>query len=451
MKIFKKNVCILLILVISVSVCSCGYNLFGTDTDRYAVALSGEKREIGYDDYTSNEYKSFNLKLQDFSARLSELLYKEFGKEPENAAFSPVSVYMALALAAECSDGQTREEILEALDMSYEEISEFTGILYALSNEEHYYYPEYSQKKAVSAFSELNNSIWLDGDVRINKKNALAFAENFNADIFDVDFESGEANKVIKQYIDEKTRGLIDGDIEMSTETVFVILSTLYLKEIWLEMGKELEKTDEKYEFKSAVGNRKSVNLLESKYISGNAYIGENYKSFYAQTKHGYKLHFILPDEGVSVGDVFTSDIIKNVLAINDYGGTDDINKESHKTRVIFPAFDADFDDDINTVLREDLGISRMFSPKDADFSALSHNSGFNLFCNKVVHKTAVRVDEAGIEGAAITAVSLDNSAPPPPPYKTIYHDLLIDRSFGFILTDYNGTPLFSGVINEIN
>ncbi len=447
MKKTKKAISVLLILVISISICACDFNLFGVNTDNYAVALSSGKKEVEYSVYKSDEYTAFNSKLTDFSSKISALLYKEFGDGNENISFSPVSVYMALALAVECSDGQTREEILEALGMSYEDVSEFTSILYSKRNTSYYYNGALTGQKKVCAFEEMHNSVWIDGSISVNKENAAKLAKNFNADIFSVNFKNGEADRVIKQYINDKTHGLVDGDVKMDEETVFTLLSTLYLKEIWLELGKELDKTDEKYDFKNTNGNTTSTKLLKTNYISGRAYGGENYKSIFARTNHGYKLHFILPDEGVSAGDVFTEKNISEILSITDYESVDDEARQIHYTRVFFPEFEASFDGNIDSVLQDGLGIMEMYSPTNADFSALVNSTGQNLFCQKTVHKTNIKVDARGIEGAAITAM-LGAGAAGPPPYEKVYHDFIVDRAFGFILTDPHGTVLFSGVVN---
>ena len=48
---------------------------------------------------------------------------KTFAEEGENFAVSPLSVYLSLAVAAECSAGETKEEILSAMDISYDVLS----------------------------------------------------------------------------------------------------------------------------------------------------------------------------------------------------------------------------------------------------------------------------------------------------------------------------------------
>ncbi len=446
MKNAEKIICIILALAMCIGITACS----GEDkinTDDFAISLAGKKGETNLFLSYDPEHQEFISDLSLFSANLCDALFREFNTDKNNLCFSPVSVYMALALAAECTGGQTRAQLLDALGMSYEEVKEFTGILYSVCNRSYTGYTATGKEKTV-AFSELNNSVWLDGSVGIDKHSADSLAKNYNADIFGVDFGSGEADRVIKQYISDKTHGLIDGDIRMDPLTVCVLLSTLYLKDVWFEGTRTLEKTDKTYEFKNSDGSSSKLRLLMSEYLFGNSYKGENYESFYAETMHGYKLHFMLPDSGSLIGDVFTEDNISKLLSVKSYGGEDEENRQVHYTRVLFPEFEAKFDGDIEKVLEQSLGITDLFSEEKAEFSALSYDYQYNLFCQKVVHKTVLKVDEQGIEGAAITAMALNGSAGPGT-YEKIYHDLVIDRAFGFILTDPQGVVLFAGAVNS--
>ncbi len=81
--------------------------------------------------------------------------YLENSKE-ENFCVSPISVYMALALAIEISNGNTREEILKAVGVTYEEVLQFTSYLYAFANETIY---STENPEEVAAMKELHNSL----------------------------------------------------------------------------------------------------------------------------------------------------------------------------------------------------------------------------------------------------------------------------------------------------
>jgi hypothetical protein len=59
-------------------------------------------------------------------------------------------------------------------------------------------------------------------------------------------------------------------------------------------------------------------------------------------------------------------------------------------------------------------------------------------------------VDRRGIEGAAVTYIPMAG-APGPGEYERVYLDFIVDRAFGFVITDRNDITLFSGVVNEID
>ncbi len=446
MKMLKKMRIVIALILLS-AMCLSGCSWFGSvDYKPYSVALAANEMEVTYSDSKDEDYLAFMAKFYAFSALLSDELYDEFGEESDNICFSPISVYMALAMAAECANGETRAEILDALGMTYEEVSEFTRVLYAFCNEIFTYENVLGNEKS-SGSKELTNSIWLDKSVSLNMDTANALADNYNADVFSVPFSNGEAKKALESYIEDKTHGLIDGKLDMDPMTVVTILNTLYVKDVWNDLGKELSKTSEKYDFKNSNGSEKSTYLLRSYYEGGKAYEGEDYYTFYAVTENGLKLHFILPKDGVSVSDIFDEDTISTVLSLKDYGGIDHANSQIHNTRVLFPEFEADFDNDISGVLKNELGIEKLFTENECDLSFISPYE--SIWCDSVVHRTKLTVDEMGIEGAAITAMMLAGSADPGN-YERVYHDFVIDRAFGFVLTDEYGAALFSGVVNYI-
>ena len=55
-------------------------------------------------------------------------------------------------------------------------------------------------------------------------------------------------------------------------------------------------------------------------------------------------------------------------------------------------------------------------------------------------------VDKSGIEGAAVTLVGDTEGAED----KIVFEDFVLDRAFGFVITDSRDITLFSGVVNKI-
>jgi serine protease inhibitor len=87
-----------------------------------------------------------------------------------------------------------------------------------------------------------------------------------------------------------------------------------------------------------------------------------------------------------------------------------------------------------------------MFSPEECDFSNIIDET---VACDGVVHKCELKVNRKGIEGAAVTYIPLCGAVGPGQ-YKDVYHDFIVDRAFGFIITDNYGVVLFCGVVNNV-
>ena len=59
--------------------------------------------------------------------------------------------------------------------------------------------------------------------------------------------------------------------------------------------------------------------------------------------------------------------------------------------------------------------------------------------------------EQEGIEGAAVTVIAGDGSAAPgEEEFEKVYLDFVVDKTFGFIVTDARDVPLFTGIINGI-
>ena len=437
----KKIISLILILTICFAISSCAVN-----PENYSLALAAKAMEVKHSDAKQEGYEDFIDKLDAFAAKLTYEVYADSNKQ-SNICISPVSVYMALALATECANGETRDEILNAVGVTYDEVKNFTKVLYGFSNRE-YYYTNMLNNKKILAFEELANSIWVDKNITLKEDGINNLANNFNCDLFSVNFKTSEGEKAINAYIKEKTHGIIDSDIDLSPETLITLINTFYLKEVWNEDGDELKFTDKAYDFKNADGSVKNTKLLQGYYFNGNIYEGEGYTSFYTRTDHGFDIKFILPTDGHTLDEVFTSENIYNINNLEDYGYIDEENKLLHHTRVFFPEYKASFDGDLAEILKNDFGINKLFDFEQCDFSNATDEQ---LACDGVIHKCSIDVNDKGIEGAAVTVMPMAGAAGPLEGYEEVYHDYIVDRAFGFVITDSYGAVLFSGVVNSVN
>lgn len=411
--------------------------------DEMAVASAADPLEVSYSEATSEDYRAFVDKVSRFAARLTYEVYSDSDKE-SNLCISPVSVYMALALVVACADGATRDEMLSAVGVTYDEVKSFTKVLYSLANQR-YGYTDDGGNERVSGMLELANSIWADDGVALNDAGVAALAGDYHADLYRVDFESDDAENAIASYIKDKTHGLIDGPVTVPPMTLISLINTFYLKDAWNGIGRDLPFTEESYTFRNTDGSTVETRLLEGYYFAGRAYQGDGYTSFYTRTDKGMTLTFLLPDGGHTLDEIFTAENIYGAQTRKDYGHQDDENRLLHYTRVLFPEYEAGYDGDLAGILQNDFGILSAFDLAQGDFSGITEEK---IALLSAVHKCRLIVDKKGIEGAAATM--MDGGASGMPVYEEVYHDYTVDRGFGFVITDSFGSVLFSGAVNTV-
>ncbi len=375
---------------------------------------------------------------KEFAAAFTPEAVKE---RTENTAVSPVSVYLALGLAAECAAGETREELLHALKTDGSSLktgySDFYRSVIAM----------YGSGKDIEARVDVGNSVWVQDGFPVKQDCIDVLSNSYLCYSYAADFyqDNKAANEAVRAFVKEQTHGLIDQDFELSDETAFALINTLYLKEIWGH-GEGLDFTEAQYDFTQGDGSTKKCNLLCGAYQRGQIYEAETFTHFYVTTLHGYRLKFLLPKEGHTAQEVFTEENFALVNDMTDYRAFEDDGQTQYFTRCLFPEFEASYNADVKEILKK-MGIYALFSGEDCDFSTLTDEW---VKCEKVQHVTKLEVDKVGIEGAAVTIVDMEVESGPPGMFEGICADFTVDRAFGFLLTDRFDTVLFSGIVNNI-
>ena len=418
-------------------------NMSGGNANLLSAAAKAE--EFTYNEFKEQSYKDIQAGANAFAYDFSALAYSDFGKS-DNLAVSPVSVYMALSIAAECAAGQTREEIVNALGVPYDTLKrDFEKLYRSLIAE------RTTQNGGLISKLSLTNSLWLNSGIESFSAKDLcvkSLSENYYCHSYSADFtnDNENANLALKQFVKKQTNNLINRDFNISNSASFILMNTLYLKDLWNYEGRDLTFTPGKYDFKATDGAVKSLKLLRSYYTLGRSYESRTFTHYYALTSTGYKIKFILPKEGYSVADVFTAENIEEVNTIDTYNAYDHENLLRYHTRCLFPEFKASFDKNVRSILEEKFGVSLMFDAARSDFGSISD---LPHYCSEVRHVTSLKVDRKGIEGAAVTVEPM-SGAPGPDEYTDVYEDFVIDGAFGYMITDRYDTVIFAGVINSV-
>lgn len=451
----KKVFQLLIISICFISLCACNLQTPNNKTDNPNVSLgsnvlmkASEKVDIAEMElHVNSQYQEFVRKLQVFSAKLSVSAYKDSDKS-KNLCISPVSVYMALAMTITSANGVAKDELLNAVGVTEEEVNNFTKYLYSSLKQEKYKYDDVLGEEKLASILDLNNSIWIDPSVELKQTGLENLANNFMADSFYAPFrtENEKANQLLSKYIEDKTRGLIKPKLELEDSTLFALVNTLYMKDFWAGCDDKLNFTKNEYGFTTSNNEIIKKLFLESTYNIGRVMETETYKHFYVSTDSGYILKLFVPKDGYSLDDVFTEENLLDINRTKRYNVHDDVvtSRVEHQTRTIFPAFEASYNKDLVEMFEKDFNVKSIFAPG-------KHLTGLtdidNLFIKSIVHQTKLKVDETGIEGAAVTIVVVGDESVGP---IIELHDFVIDKAFGYLLTDSYGNVLFSGVVNTV-
>lgn len=395
--------------------------------------------EYNYKEINEENYINYLNKLKTFYSTLSSDIYSEFGDDYSNICISPISIYMALSLVVECTNSNTRQEILDAIGVTYEELLQYTKLIYSQLNSLD------KEGNKVLLQEILTNSIWFDESIVLKDIGLTSLSENFNCSSYSTPFRTNNktANKALKDFVKKNTNGLINNDFNLDPNTLIALVNTFYLKEVW-DYEDDLSFTNDKYTFTNYDKTTKKLELLKGYYNQGRVYEADMYNSFYTMTAHGYYIKFIVPKNEYNVDDIYTKDILEEIMNMNGYNALDEENKKIYKTRCFFPEFKANFNEDIKSILEEQMNIKTLFTTS-ADFSNITSEDVFGL---GVVHQTKLNVDKKGIEGAAVTIVMVGDASVGE--YEVIKQDFIIDRDFAFVIHDYSGNVVFTGVVKEI-
>ena len=406
------------------------------------LKLAKSDDSIEEKDASSLGFKGFVDGLSQFSGDFTYHYYQTFDEKNSNSVVSPLSVYSAFLIASGITAGNTRKEILDTLNAKDDtNLLSYIRTLYNVSQKE----KETEKEGEFSLKEMLGNSIWFDKSVSLKDGILDKLSQNLYTSSYGVDFqkENEKSNKAIDEYVEKMTNGIIKPNFDFEDTTQVVLMNTLYLKTLWNEFGKDLELSKNTFTFTERDSSKNDTKLLVFPETTGRAFKGKDYSSYRVVTDGGMSLRFILPDRGKDVCDAMNGETIYEVIKAT-YDGIDDKEGKEYLTTCYFPQFTAESNHDISTVMT-DMGIHDFFG-KNCDHSPLTDAK---LSFDKVKHIAKLEVGKKGIEGAAVTVVEGD-SCSAPSEYEKIHEDFIVDRAFGYVLTDRYGIPLFSGVTNTI-
>ena len=361
-----------------------------------------------------------------YAATMAEFLGDNGG---ENAVYSPLNLYLALAMLAECTDGDSRGQILALLG-----VDDLDALRAQAQNLWRANYRDDGQTTSLLA-----NSVWLDEALTYNEDTLNTLADTYYASSYRGEMGSEELNRALQSWLNDNTGGLLEeyaGQIETEPDTLLALASTIYFQASWADEFDESATAPRT--FHAADGDRSTDFMHQSE--MGNYYWGEDFSAVAKPFQNGGEMWLILPDEGVAPEELLAGDTLTSFLL----AGYEWENQQYHQINLSMPRFDVEGEINLIGGLQE-LGVTDVFDPSQADFTPML-GEGVDAYVNQANHAARVRVDEEGCEGAAFTVIMAAEGAPAPG--EEI--DFVLDRPFLFAVTSQTGQLLFVGIVNRV-
>lgn len=355
----------------------------------------------------------------------------QFLQGDENTVFSPMNLYLALAMLADCTGGDTREEILSLLGAENMDVLRWQANALWLSSYRTGKYP-----------CTLANSVWLQKDVIYNKDTLDLLAEKYYASVFGHDFTAPNAAEPIAQWINKESGNLLQeqaGELRYEPDTVFALLSTAYLQSEWYESFEEEKNTTGV--FNGTNGQTTCTYMNSTPRLVGGGleayYWGEDYSAVPIPLCGGYVMWLILPDSGKTPDDLLKSGEYTELFFDEEKNGS------NPKVNLSLPKFDISCKQDMIGGLQE-LGVKKVFEKGQADFDpAFPENV---VYVTQAEQATRISVDEIGVIAAAYVHIAGETMGMAP----LDEVDFVLDRPFMFVLSTTDNVPLFAGCVNNV-
>ncbi|GAA0532340.1 serine protease [Saccharopolyspora subtropica] len=323
--------------------------------------------------------------------------------------WSPYSVASALGLAAAATGGETRQELVTALR------DEPAGLLKLLGGATELDTRSPAPEPPVLAVA---NTLWAHEDLPVDDAYLRTLRDWPGSAVRHAPFRTDpeRSRQLINADVAETTRDLIPELLptgSVDAETVAALVNALYLKVAWRDAFDRKATTART--FHAPTGDREVPTMHVTRRLGYAA--AEGWQLVSLPAVGGVEGVVLLPDDGLEAAEPeLDAARLGRLLAA----------AEQQRVELFLPRFDATGDAELSSPLGA-LGVRQLFT-RAADFSPLTDQP---LRVSTIVHQSVLKVDEAGLEGAAATAVMMRLTAivREPDPIR-----VEIDRPFLFLV-----------------
>ena len=387
---------------------------FEAASDKWYDSIAAQRREDGY-----------AASLTDFWSRILPAWLSL--RDGSNKVISPVNLYMALAMLAQVTGGDTRQQIFdllgeESLDHLLQQVNDVWNAQY---------------RNDGATTTVLANSLWLSRDLTYDQDTLTQVSESAMASVYSGVPGSPAMDQAYRDWINAQTDNLLSSQTEnlkLSPELVLAIASTVNYRAKWMESFDQSLTMDRVF-----YGDLEQEVPFLHKDGPMNFFEADSFQSVSLPMGNGGGTLWLLkPREGLTPEDLLAEEDTYEFLA-------DPFDWENDRYLMVhfdMPKFDISAQLDLKDSL-ESLGITDAFMPEKSDFTPLLREP-LPVYLSQASHAVRFAADEEGITAASYVEMQACGAG-----LVEEEADFLLDRPFLFVLQSPDRLPLFAGVVNQ--
>lgn len=359
----------------------------------------------------------------------------QFYDAEENVVLSPASIAMAFAMLAEGAEGEAADELDGFLGASQDERTRAFSALQATL-------AEYDGDPASIQDDDLperpmvhmaNQAVVRDnGDVKDTYLDTLA--KHYDAGVQEVDFSSDAAQRILDEWVNHHTGGLIEeSGVEPTEKTLMVLQNAILMAAAWAAPFD----TAQPGNFTAPGGELIQVDTM-GQILTAQYTEYQNAQIIRLPYTESFAMDVVLPAEGQSARSLSAGDWeqISQRLTRTNAG---------MQVNFSMPVMDIESPRQTSDMLRflsEDQGLDQTLAGNSLDGIMES-----DLWIESVNHQAILQVDEAGTVAAAVTEIEVAEVSAPVVEDSIEMH---VDRPFVLrIVQSETEWPLFMAAISD--
>lgn len=349
--------------------------------------------------------------------------------ETTNTVISPLSIAAALYMTYNGAAGDTRTTMNEALKLNGISVDSLNAAFLELTK-----LLEDTEEDVL--LSSANAMFWDEARVNPDDDFLTRLTTYYQAETFGEDFQNQPSAVLekINNWVSDQTEGRIKKILEdLKPNEVMFLINALYFIGDWEQPFDTEITTDRPF----TTGNGREIMVptmyQDNQFLHYNGTDFQGVSATFADTS--LAMWFVLPPAGQPIDEFIAN------LSFDKLVERFTTQATTGRIELQLPKFEINYKIQLNEILKA-MGMEIAFDPMQADFSNLGTTAYGNAYISRVEHKTFLKIDEKGAEGAAVTSVGIGVTSLPP--------SVKFDRPFLTVLVHKaTKTPIFVGKIEN--